>query len=345
MIQDDLRALLKSHYDIENISETSKLEGGYWNQTLKLETEKGLFVLRTSRPRTEPQSIAYQHQLMRFMNARIPEIPLTIETKTGETFFVYESKIISLLPFMTGEMTSRKNPKQQISAAQMLAKLHRVGLEFPDQGRRFNYMPLADFNWLENSNWRWTEIQTLLESGTEKLKNRLISPIGEEAEDCIEQIVRRKTQIAEELKAVQHWIEELKKSNRRLISAPTHGDYYPSNLLEIDNKISAVLDWDECQSEWLAYELGRALWEFCRYDEKAVMNAKNAESFLQAYQAADGVVPETEFDLLVPFIRAIRLQEILFSLGEAIYGEWWEPEYTLYNLEALDNRQNGTLFR
>ena len=53
MIENELQSKIKSFYDIGNIGKISKLEGGYWNQTLKLETEKGDFVLRISRPCTK----------------------------------------------------------------------------------------------------------------------------------------------------------------------------------------------------------------------------------------------------------------------------------------------------
>jgi Ser/Thr protein kinase RdoA (MazF antagonist) len=344
MIRNELRAKIESFYDVGNIAEISTLEGGYWNQTLKLETGKGTFVLRISRPRTKAEGVAAQHALMRFIHARVREVPLPLAGKSGADFFVDENRVVSLLPFMRGEMASRKIPEQQTSAAEMLARLHRAGVEFPEHFARPGFAPLADFNWEENSNWRLPEIESLLEKGAQELKRRLIEPIGEAALICIEEIAARKTQIFEELKTVRVWITELKKSGRKLVFAPTHGDFYPSNLLTQENRISAVLDWDECQSEWLSYELGRALWEFCRYDERAVLDAKNAEDFLRAYQASGGVVTETEIDLLVPFIRAVRVQEVLFSLGEAIHGEWWEPEYTLYNLEALDNIERENLF-
>lgn len=177
------------------------------------------------------------------------------------------------------------------------------------------------------------------------MKNHLVvPPFGKSAFDCIKEIASRKTQIEEEREKAKKWIIDLKSSDRRLILAPTHGDYYPGNLLTVGARISAVIDWDVCQSDWLIYELGRALWEFCRYDETPVVNQKSADAFLQSYCEAGGVVPETEFDLLIPFIRCVRVQEILFSLGEALRGEWWDPEYTLYNLEALDKIESGNLF-
>ncbi len=344
MIKNRLHSLIRFRYGIENIEEISKLEGGYWNQTFKLVTDYGDFVLRVSPSRTIAESVVFQHDLMRFMHSRIAEVPLPIAGRDGDTFFVFENQTISLLPFMPGEMASRSNPTDRISAAQMLAKLHRAGLEYPESFLRPGRATLANFNWNENSNWRLTEIQRLLAGGANELKKHLVAPIGEKAEDCIIEIVERCEQLEQELKTVRIWIERLKNSNRKLIFAPTHGDYYPSNLLTESNRISAVLDWDECRSEWLAYELGRAVWEFCRKESDGGLYPEIANSFLKSYNEAGGVVPKDEYDLLVPFIRLIRVQEILFSLGEAVRGEWWEPEYTLYNFTALDNLRNENLF-
>ena len=122
MIQENLRSQIQSRYGIENINSISKLEGGYWNRVFKLETERGEFILRICNPRAKPENVVFQHKLMRFMNARIPEVPLPINEKDGATFFVHDNRVISLLSFMRGEMASRKNSEHQTSAAAMIAK-------------------------------------------------------------------------------------------------------------------------------------------------------------------------------------------------------------------------------
>lgn len=345
MIQDRLRSLVESHYDIGNIEEVFNLEGGYWNQTLKLITISSNYVLRISPPRTLPESVNYQHDLMRFMHTRIAEVPLPVAMKNGETFFVFENRTISLLPFMRGKMASRSNPADRLNAAQMLARIHRAGLEYPGKFLRPGHASLANFDWEENSNWQLAEIQDLLTNGAEELKQHLFPPIDKDVDDCIIEIVARRRQLEQELKVARDSIEQLKNSNRQIVFAPTHGDYYPSNLLAESNQISAVLDWDECQSEWLVYELGRAVWEFCRDENTGAVVSGSAKNFLQAYTETGGVVPENEFDLLTAFIRSVRVQEILFSLGEALRGEFWDPKYTLYNFTALDNLRHTNLFR
>jgi hypothetical protein len=60
-------------------------------------------------------------------------------------------------------------------------------------------------------------------------------------------------------------------------------------------------------------------------------------AFLAAYREADGPVPASEEDLLVPFMRATRLIEILLDMTNAVRGGYWDAEYTLHNLWALAN--------
>lgn len=151
------------------------------------------------------------------------------------------------------------------------------------------------------------------------------------------EIVDRLPQIEWEREAMLRWLAQLAGSGRSLQFAPIHGDYYRRNLLVVGDAITAVLDWDECRPEWLALELGRAVWEFCKCKRTHSLQGTRACAFLQAYQEAGGPVAEAEFDLLVPFIRCTRLVEALSDLGKAVRGEVWDAGYTLHNLMALEN--------
>lgn len=151
------------------------------------------------------------------------------------------------------------------------------------------------------------------------------------------EIMDRVLQIERERENMRGWVAQVARSGRPLHFAPIHGDYYRRNLLVEGDAITAILDWDECQPEWLALELGRALWEFCKCKRTHSLQATCAGAFLQAYQESGGPVAEAEFDLLVPFIRCTRLVEALSDLGKAVRGEVWDAGYTLHNLIAMEN--------
>ena len=154
-------------------------------------------------------------------------------------------------------------------------------------------------------------------------------------------ITARLPQIEQERERLQSWVARLAASGRPLHFAPTHGDYYRGNLLVEEDRISAVLDWEECRPDWLAAELGRALWEFCKSETRHTLGRTGAGDFLRAYREAGGPVPETDFDLLVPLNRCVRLVEVLFALDEARRGQPWDAGYTLHNLRALENLESA----
>ena len=87
------------------------------------------------------------------------------------------------------------------------------------------------------------------------------------------------------------------------------------------------------------------MWEFCLDEADHTLNVCAARSFLDAYVAAGGPVPEPEFDLLIPAIRCRRMIEIITSLQGIVMGEAWDesPDYLVHNLMALENLQGISL--
>jgi hypothetical protein len=102
-----------------------------------------------------------------------------------------------------------------------------------------------------------------------------------------------------------------------------------------------VVDWDECKAEWLFYALGRATWDFCKNKRQHRLDDQKAVRFLQAYQAAGGPVPSTEFDLLVPVMGCVSIVEVLDGLQAATEVGLNDP--VLHHLLSLENLQNVEL--
>ena len=117
------------------------------------------------------------------------------------------------------------------------------------------------------------------------------------------------------------------------MTALIHGDYYPDNVLTTEGRVSGIIDWDEARLEWLAYELGRATWEFCNVDQ--LLDKGAARQFVADYADAGGPIPETEFDHLAPFMRYTRLEDALFDLNQALQGGDWTCEHTEYHHRNL----------
>jgi Ser/Thr protein kinase RdoA (MazF antagonist) len=333
-----LRLELESRYSLGRIRRAQPLTGGYWNEVLRLDCSRGHFVLRLSHPTTLQAGVAYEHVILQFMNAHIPQVHAPLKTGEGTTYFQHAGRIISLFPLMPGRPLRKERAGERLAAARMLAQLHQVALTYPSLAPRPGRAPQATLNWEHNPMWDWPALQTLLADWSPAA-----TQAGEPGEqEAIPLILARWEQIVRYREMSRDWMANLAASGRELQMAPTQGDYYANNLLVQAGQISGVVDWDECGPEWLAYELGRATWEFCRDKPANRLNLAWARRFLAAYQAVDGPVPSTDFDLLLPFIRCVRIQEILFNLEQARLGQPWSPAYMLHNLLSLENLEGLT---
>lgn len=329
--------MLETRYHLRNITSLRPLTGGYWNQVLRLESERGTFVLRLSHPSSTPDSVAYEHALMRFMRRHLPQVPEPLTARDGSTCFLCDGRVVSLFEWMPGEIADRERAAVRAEAARVLARLHQAALRYPDASPRPRYPPVRDLDWDRNRQWDWEAVRAFLCPRARGRGAAILDETEGEEAALRREIAARRLQIEQEREELRDWVARLAASGRPLLFAPTHGDYYRGSLLVEGDRITAVLDWDECQPEWLAWELARALWEFCKCKQSHTLQTVRVPTFLQAYREAGGPVTRTDFDLLVPFIRCVRLMEVLFALGEAVRGEPWDARYTLHNLLSLEN--------
>src|SRR5947209_2324566 len=314
MISPTLRSMLQSRYQFGIITSLRTLTGGEWNRVLRGECERGMFVLRVSHPSRTPESVAYEHALMRFMRGHLWQVPDLFAARDGLTHFLCDGHVVSLFEWMPGETADRERAAVRGEAARVLARIHQAALQYPDHSPRPQYPSLRDLDWDRNRMWEWEPVRGFLRPRARGHGPAILAGADTEEAALRRQIADRLPQIEQEREGLRAWVARLAASGRPLLFAPTHGDYHRGNLLVDGDRITAVLDWDECQPEWLAFELGRALWEFSKSKQRHTLLAARAHAFLQAYREAGGPVAAADFDLLLPFIRCVRLIETLTYL-------------------------------
>jgi Ser/Thr protein kinase RdoA (MazF antagonist) len=281
---------------------------------LRLDSDRGPFVLRVSHPTNTAAALLYEHRLLQFMSRQISEVPAPITTRTGATYLAHDGRLLTLFPFMPGRMLDEQNEAECLAAAHMFARLQKAGLAYPDAAPRPDKPRFCELNWEDNHWWRWQAVESLLFLRADAV----LAAIGDPTQRALAaQIFARRELIARAREELRDWVVGLRAGSRPLLSAPTHCDYWSNNILVQDGQISAVVDWDGCKVEWLFYALGRATWDFCKTRQGHRLDYPKAVRFLQAYCAAGGPVPLEEFDLLVPVMRGICLIEVLLGLQEA----------------------------
>ena len=105
---------------------------------------------------------------------------------------------------------------------------------------------------------------------------------------------------------------------------------FPGNVLVENGQVTAFLDWEEADVDWLVWDLASALWWFCSRGDELDTAAMTA--FVAAYRHAGGRVPPSEDDLLIPLIRAKRVLEVLRAPTDRD-PQW---DYQLANLRAYE---------
>lgn len=324
---------IRARYDLEPIAQLSPLTGGEWKQLWRLDGKDRSYVVSISHPTTTVESIAYEHQLLRYLNPQLPQIPAPLLAQDGSTYFIDQGRIVSLLPLMPGAMADEDEVR--LPAARFLAAFHRVGLTYPDRAARPDVPPWHEWDWCADE---WPLITAALASTpatTTLAAHRFWQGTGEWAS----QIIERREQIANERAYFQQWLTDLAHSDRHLTTGPQHDDFHGNNLLAEGETVTALLDWDDCHPDWLVLDVANATWEFCLDDKAHTLNVGNARRFLQAYADAGGPVTKQEFDLIIPLIRFRRLMEIMNSLQGIVTGGFWDesPDYLVHNLLSLEN--------
>ncbi len=326
--------MLQARYAIGPITRMSALEGGEWKKLFRLDAVQASFVVSISHPTTVVDSVVYEHALLHYLQARLPQVPAPIADRDGNTFFSTQNQIIALFPLMPGQMAERDPAR--LAAARFLADFHRIGLGYPDHSARPGVPAWRAWDRAEPN---WPAIQAMLTSDPHTA-NPAAQRFWQAGGAWTEQIVARRAQIGQERLYFQQWIAELAASDRSLAEGPMHDDYHRKNLLVEGETISAFLDRDSCHRDWLVMDLATAIWEFCLEKSAHKLNLAHARAFLAAYAASPGPVTAQEFDLILPFIRCRRMIEIISVLQGIVTGETWNEdhaEYLVHNLIALEN--------
>lgn len=328
-----LLAIIQSRYHLEPIQKISRLTGGEWKTLWRLDGAQSAYVASLSHPTTTVDSLVYEHQLLDYLQAQLPQIPAPLLAQDGSSYFVEAGRIVSLFPLMPGNMADRDEGR--LPAARFLATFHRIGLAYPNQSARPGIQPWAKWDWCAAE---WTQIEEALASRsptTSLVGQRLWQATGVWAT----QILERRAQIGQVRAHVQQWLAELAHTGRDLTHGLLHDDFHKKNVLMADGKVTALLDWDSCHPDWLVMDVANATWEFCLDRAAHTLNPHTARLFLQAYVEAGGPVPVSEFDLIIEFICCRRMIEIMDSLRGIVTGGTWDesPDYLVHNLLSLEN--------
>jgi Ser/Thr protein kinase RdoA (MazF antagonist) len=226
-------------------------------------------------PPVDEAGLAWEHALLRRLATVLPEVAAPVPARDGTTWFRLGDSVAWLMPLVRGVPVDPGREEHRRAAARTLGHLHAAGAAL-DVPPRPGLEPLARMPW-----------PPVEESG----------PLAEHA-----------AELAEAREWAMAYVERI-ASETSPRTGLVHGDYFPGNVLVDGDGVSAVLDWEEAQRDWVSWDLANALGTFCF--ERHVLDRPAARRFLAAYHDAGGTAPAEEQALLVPLMRVKRIQELL----------------------------------
>ena len=229
-------------------------------------------MLHIKYPPSNAESMDWEHRQVRVVNSDVPVVLAPRPALDGSTWFWHDDRPVWLVPWADGAPATSEDRR---AVAEVLGRLPSCRARvWPRPGhRRLLELPLPTVGDYPPEFDAW---QSLMH--------------GER---------RRLTRLVE-------WLER----SRRPLTGFTHNDIFEGNVLVHHGRLSAVLDWEEADLDWLVWDLASAMWSF-RSSGGSELSTDAAGDFMQSYRAAGGPMPPEEEDLIVPLIRARLLIEVL----------------------------------
>lgn len=105
------------------------LEGGDEALVLKALGAGQQYVLHASPPRLSREQLIWCHAVSSYAAKSVPQAVAPLE-RNGATLTEWRGQLISVFPYVDGSLASRRNASHRIAAAQSLAAIHRVLLDW-----------------------------------------------------------------------------------------------------------------------------------------------------------------------------------------------------------------------
>jgi Ser/Thr protein kinase RdoA (MazF antagonist) len=257
----------------------------------------GSFAVRVER--ANPESVAWEHDFVRFLADEIDEVLAPLEGVDGSTFYVDDGRVVSVFPFVDGREVRDREPEFRHELPVLLARLHLRALAWPVGEQRTEVLSVRDRDWECNDWWDW-------------------------------RIVDKAPPLVRAFEELREWVA----SARDLCVCPIHGDFHAGNLLARDGRIVAVVDWQYARRDWPAFELASVACDLAWDETSNAIDAAMRDRAVRDYVDAGG---PGEPEVLLPMARLETLVTVLFSLTRAARGLSWNPDYTARLIALLDD--------
>jgi homoserine kinase type II len=189
-----------------------------------------------------PEFIKYQIKIMHFLKKRNIPVQEVIKTKTKKDIFKFKNKCVVIYKYVEGSTVKKPNNHLLKDIAKKQSLMNKALLKLKNK-----------HTW--GRDWQFKAIKPkTTKFGKFDLR-----------------------------KYEKSLLKEIKQINRKnLRKGIIHGDFHTANLLKNNNKLKAILDWDDVHKDYLAYEI--AVFIAHTLLNKKRLNKKRLKLYLKEYQ-------------------------------------------------------------
>jgi homoserine kinase type II len=268
---EDLERLLEA-YDIGQPLSFKGIAEGIENSNFYLQTDRGAFILTLYEKRVATGDLPFFLGLMEHLAARGLNCPLPVKTRDGRALVEINGRHAAIVTFLTGISLRRPDAAHCAAAAATMAQMHQAGDGFA----------LTRINALGPPGW-----QPLADSiqGAERIEEGLSDLIANALADL-----------------VPAWPQNLPRG-------VIHADYFPDNVLFVQEKVGGVIDFYFACNDFYAYDLAIMLNSWC-FETDGSYNITKGQSLIGAYRKVRPL-SEDEIAALPILMRGSALRFLL----------------------------------
>lgn len=243
--KEELSKILSSYNHLGKLKRVKPFKLGTVQTNLLLETTKDKFVFRYYESRSKNYAL-FEVIVLQYLSNHSYPCPAPIKDIRNNLVGEYKNKPFAIFEFIRGEHRKNVNPKL---IAQAIGKLHKITI-----GYKPKYFEARD---AYNPNSCWKNAR----SDSKRIKSK-----------------------SESKKRLQWLTEELNKLKfpNNLPRGVCHCDTHPSNFLYKNEKLIAVLDFDDASYVPLLYDITNMIY-FWAWPHKKKLNFETAKTLLNEY--------------------------------------------------------------
>ncbi|HJV14885.1 MAG TPA: phosphotransferase, partial [Propionibacteriaceae bacterium] len=259
----DLLSAVSQAYELTAPLRVQRLSGGYANDVFLLDGAQPV-VLHIKHPPLDLESLSWEHQLQQLLGVQLPEVPAPLPARDGRTFLLHQQRPVWLTPYVSGVPAGLADRR---AVAAGLGRLHSIRIDVPARPghQRLSDLPIPPIRQMPAAFDSWLP---------------LIAQARSDALEVISHIAK----------------------TRSVAVGVTHNDIFPGNVLVENAQLTALLDWEEADIDWLVWDLASSIGPFCSTSDGA-LDGSATQDFIDSYRAAGGRVPIEEDDLIIPLMR------------------------------------------